>query len=131
MRNYVELAKRVFVGDFAISAANVANTKRPGVIFQFFTRPSRYQNGAPEAGCDVKVGFAEPPSHERGRPQRCAATSESIVGRSAKRLNGFVVEPRWQADLQLPFRVANTESAAIRQGKPVSPAKRCHQRWFV
>jgi hypothetical protein len=127
MRNYVELEKRVFVGNFVFSVANVANTKRPGVIFQFFTRPSRSQNDDPEAGCDVKVGFSEPQSHERGRPHpRCVATSELVVGRRAKLLKRVQGEHQWQAGLQLPFRVANIESSATRQGKPVSPAKRFH-----
>ena len=61
------------------------------------------------------------------RVKRHDATSESVVGRRAKLLNGFVVEHHWQAGLQLPFRAATIEPSATRQGKPVSPAKRCHQ----
>ncbi len=90
MRNYAEPEKRVFVGNLVFSIFNEDNTKKPGVNVQFFTRPKRFQNGEPEAGCDVKVGFSEPQSHERGRShQRCAATGESVVGRRAKLLNGF------------------------------------------
>jgi hypothetical protein len=69
MRNYVETEKCLFAGVLIFSAANVDNTKRPDVIFQFFTRPTRYQNGDSEAGCDVKirltVGMSTPLSTQR------------------------------------------------------------------
>jgi hypothetical protein len=90
MRNYVEVEKCVFIGEFANGVWNRSNRKRPGVIFHFFTRPTRFQNGDPEAGCDVKVGFLEPQSHERGRAHTGrAAIRDSVVGRRAKLLNGF------------------------------------------
>jgi len=57
MRNYVEVEKHVFIGEFSNWFANRSNTKRPGVIFSFFTRPTRFCNVDPEAGCDRKVGF--------------------------------------------------------------------------
>jgi len=124
MRNYVETEKCLFGGDFIFSAANVDNTKKPGVIFRFFTRPTQYQNVDPEAGCNVKVGL-KPQFHERGRSRvKRDATSESVVGRRAELLNGFIKEHHWQAGLQLPFRVALIEPPAARQCKPVSPAKR-------
>lgn len=66
LRNSVETGKRVFVGEFAKSGGNQGNSKRPGVIFHFFTRLRRFQDGDPEAGCDVKDGFSEPQSLDRG-----------------------------------------------------------------
>lgn len=90
MRNYAETEKCLFAGDFLFSVADADNTKRPDVIVQFFTRPTRYQNVDPEAGCDVKVGL-KPQSHDRGRSRTSRdATSESVVGRRTKLLNGFV-----------------------------------------
>ena len=47
----------MFAGVFVFSAANAGNTKRPGVMFDFFTRPTWFKNVDPEAGCDVKVGL--------------------------------------------------------------------------
>jgi hypothetical protein len=95
MRNYAETGKRVFIGKFAIAGWNASNTKRPGVNSYFFTRPKRFRNVDPEAGCDVKVGLeARLRSHNLMigvvRDQSHDATSESVVGRRAKLLNGFV-----------------------------------------
>jgi hypothetical protein len=97
LRNSVETGKRVFVGKSANWGGDQGNTKRPDVIAHFFTRPQRFQDFDPEAGCDVKVGFCEPQSLDRGRSHpRRDATSNAVVGRRAKPLNGFS-EHHWQA----------------------------------
>jgi hypothetical protein len=48
---------------------------------------------------NLMSGVVREPSH--------AATSDSVVGRRAKLLNGFIKNNHWQAGLQLPFRVAH------------------------
>jgi hypothetical protein len=118
LRNSDETGKRVFVGKSANWGGDLGNTKRPGVIFHFFTRLKRYQDGDPEAGCDVKVGFCEPQSLDRGPSrQRREATSDAVVGRRAKLLIGFS-EYHWQAGLQLPFRAVTSEPPATPKRKP-------------
>ena len=86
--------------------------------FKFFTRPQRIQDDGPEAGCDVKVDFSEPQSLDRGpsRPRR-EATSDAVVGRRAKLLNGFN-EHQWQAGLQLPFQATTIEPPMASHRKP-------------
>jgi hypothetical protein len=90
MRNYVVIEKRVFIGKYAKWIGNRSNTKRPGVNLLFFTRPKRFQDVDPEAGCDMQVGLW---SHNLMsgvvRDKSHAATSESVVGRRTKLLNGF------------------------------------------
>ncbi len=93
MRNYVEVQMGVFIGDFTNGVWNRNNTKMPGVNSLFFTRPKRFQDVDPEAGCDVNVGFNYR-SHNLMigvvREQCHDATSESVVGRRAELLNGFI-----------------------------------------
>ncbi len=130
MRNYVEVEKRMFIGEIANRVGNPSNTKRPGVNVQFFTRPTQFCNADPEAGCDVKAGFNYRSHNLMSgvvREQSHDATSESVVGRRTELLNGFIMEHQWQAGLQLPFRVVPIEPPATHECKPVSPAKRCHQ----
>lgn len=93
LRNNVEMEKCLFAGDFLFSVADADNTIGPGVILQFFTRPTRHQNVDPEAGCEVKVG-SKPQSHDRGRSRtRRDATSESVVGPRTKLLSGLQSAP--------------------------------------
>lgn len=88
------------------------------MIFYFFTGPKLFQDVDLEAGCDVKVGFCEPQSLDRGPArQRREATSDAVVGRRAKLLNGFG-EHHWQAGLQLPFRAVTSEPSATPKRKP-------------
>lgn len=119
MRNYVEVEKRVFIGEFANWVGNRSNTKRPSVNLLFFTRPNRFQDVDPEAGCDMKVGLW---SHNLMsgvvRVKRHDATSESVVGRRTKLLNGFVGTPlagRFTASL--PGRGHQTTGDATRQAR--------------
>lgn len=128
MRNNVKTEKCLFAGDFLISIGDADNTKRPGVILQFFTRPTRYQNVDSEAGCDVKVGL-KPQSHDRGRSRtRRDATSESVVGRRTKLTNGLQLSTIGRPVYNFPSGSGLIQSPATRQSKKVSSAKRFNHR---
>jgi hypothetical protein len=128
MRNYVEMEKCLFAGGFVFSTADADNTKRPGVIFDFFTRPTRIKNVDPEAGCDVKVGLE---SHNlmNGvvRAQGHVATSESVVRRRTKLTNGLQLSTIGRPVYNFPSGSGLIQSPATRQGKKVSLAKRFNQ----
>jgi hypothetical protein len=128
MRNYVEMEKCMFAGVFVFSAANAGNTKRPGVMFDFFTRPTWFKNVDPEAGCDVKVGLE---SHNLMsgvvRALGHVATSESGVRRRTKLTNGLQLSTIGRPVYNFPSGSGLIQSPTTRQDKKVSLAKRFNQ----